>query len=53
MVGFFSLFFLMIRFDQVFHLMISFFFDFCDLAGLSSVFPDYRVDLKTLLDDKV
>jgi hypothetical protein len=43
----------MIRFDQVFHLMISFFFDFCDLAGLSSVFPDYRVDLKTLLDDKV
>jgi hypothetical protein len=43
----------MIRFDQVFHLMISFFFDFCDLAGLSSVFPDYRVDLKTLLDDRV
>jgi len=53
MIGLFSLFFLMIRFDQVFHLMISFFFDFCDLTGLSSVFPDYRVDLKTLLHDRV
>jgi hypothetical protein len=28
MVGFFSLFFLMIKFDQAFHLMPSFFFDF-------------------------
>jgi hypothetical protein len=43
----------MIRFDQVFHLMISFFFYFFDFAGLSSVFPDCRVDLKTLPDDRV
>jgi len=41
MVRFFSFFFLMIRFDQTFHLML-FFYDF---AGLTSVFPDCRVDI--------
>jgi len=40
MVRFFS-FFLMIRFDQTFHLML-FFFDF---IGLPSVLPNYRVDI--------
>jgi hypothetical protein len=38
MVGF-LLFFLMIRFDQVFHLMIFFF------TGLTFILPDCKVDI--------
>jgi hypothetical protein len=44
MVGFFSFFFLMIRFDQTFHLMHSFFL-FCDFTGLTSVLSNCRVDI--------
>jgi len=45
MVRFFSFFFLMIRFDQTFLLMLSFFlsFFFCDFAGLTSVLSNCRV----------
>jgi len=46
MVRFFSFFFLMIRFDQTFHLMLSFFFDFYDFAGLTSVLPNCRFDIR-------
>ena len=45
MVGFLSFFFLMVRFDQTFHLMLSFFFYFCDFAGLTSILPNCRVDI--------
>jgi hypothetical protein len=45
MVEFFSLFFCMIKFDQAFHLMPYFFLFFCDFAGLTSVFPDCKVDI--------
>jgi hypothetical protein len=31
---------LMIRLDQTFHLMLSFFFYFYDFAGLTFVLPD-------------
>ena len=57
MVRFFSFFFLMIRFDQTFHLMLFFLLLFlCDFIGLPSVLPNCRVDIYPswiFLDDKV
>jgi hypothetical protein len=47
MVGFSSFFFIMIRFDQTFHLMLSlfFYFYFCDFTGLIFVLPNCRVNI--------
>jgi len=45
MVGFFSFFFIMIRFDQTFHLMLSLLFYFYDFARLTFVLPNCRFDI--------